>query len=116
MFQPEDDLNQDLSRNKPNDTNDNLDNIDSDISAESVALRKQQLEGVFKKLIIFGLALGTVLGVTAYYLLHKFGMTKKPYELKQERIERESERESTTPSREINDFSLPDRNINRFEI
>ena len=116
MFQPEDDLNRDLNQNRSSESDENLDRIDSNLSAESVAFRKKQLESIFKKLIIFGLALGTVLGVTAYYLLHKFGMTKKPYELEQERIEREREQESGNSGQEIDNFSTGAKKIERFRI
>ena len=116
MFHPENDPNQDLAQNRARDNSDpNLDNVDTNVSAESVAVRKKQLEGIFSKLIIFGLTLGTILGLSAYYLLKRFGMTKKPYQLEQERIEREREQNPSTDVEKINDWSIPE-NHNRFEI
>lgn len=100
MFQPEDDSNK-----NPFDKSDsvkNLDNIDANLSAENVAVRKKQLESIFIKLIAFGLALGTVLGVGAYYLLHKLGLTKKPYQIEQEKIEQE--RQPKAPVQKIKTF------------
>ena len=115
MFQPEDDLNKDLTQNTPNNNSDpNLDNLDTNVSSESIAVRKKQLEGIFTKLIIFGLATGTVLGLIAYYLLNRFGLTKKPYQLEQEKIERD--RESPAEVEKINYFPSSDSNHNRFEI
>ena len=67
----------------------NIDNIDANISSKNVAIRKKQLEKIFTKLIVFGLALGAVLGIGTYFLLSKLGLNKKPYQLEQERIERE---------------------------
>jgi hypothetical protein len=116
MFQSEDDLNQDQSQGTQNDTSDpNLEKIDANLSTESVAVRKKQLESIFVKLIVFGLALGTVLGVGAYYLLHKFGLTKKPYQLEQEKIERE-EQNPATSTQKINDFPASDTENNRFQL
>lgn len=115
MFQPENEFNQDKGQNSQgHDSKSNLDNIDANISAESVAVRKKQLENILIKLIVFGLALGTVLGLGAYYLLHKFGLTKKPYQLEQERIEQE--REQSTPIKKINDFPPSDFDYHRFKI
>ncbi|NJL52823.1 MAG: hypothetical protein HC930_12505 [Hydrococcus sp. SU_1_0] len=86
MFQSDDDFNQDQGQNARNNPSDpSLVSIDANLSTESVAVRKKQLESIFFKLIIFGLAFGTVLGIGAYYLLHKFGLTKKPYQLEQEK-------------------------------
>lgn len=90
MFRPEDDINRD--RFSDPETEKNLDNIDANISAKNVARRKQQLESIFLKLIAFGLACGAVLGVGAYYLINKLGLNKKPYQLEQERIEKEQQR------------------------
>ena len=88
MFDSGNDPNGDLTQNPTGDRSDpNLDNVD--VSPDSVAVRKKQLESIFSKLIIFGLTLGTILGLTAYYLLNRFGMTKKPYQIEQERIEQE---------------------------
>ncbi|MEM6612515.1 MAG: hypothetical protein AAF652_09715 [Cyanobacteria bacterium P01_C01_bin.72] len=121
MFQPDkdnpnqDNLNQGLSSDiSRNNSDQNLDRIDANISPLSVAIRKKQLEGIFTKLIIFGLTLGTVLGLGAYYLLHKFGLTKKPYQLEQERIEREQQ--PATPVEKIDHLLLPDAQGDRFKI
>lgn len=119
MFQSEDDFPQDQSQNAPNkapESDLNLDNIDAGLSIESVAVRKKQLEGIFFKLIILGLALGTILGVSAYYLLHKFGLTKKPYQLEQEKIERERKANPDTPVNKIIDFPASDDHVHRFQI
>jgi hypothetical protein len=119
MFQSEDDFPQDQSQNARNNDSDsdlNLENIDAGLSIESVAVRKKQLEGIFLKLIILGLALGTILGISAYYLLHKFGLTKKPYQLEQEKIEREREVNPDTPVNKIIDFPASDDSGHRFQI
>ncbi len=100
MFQPENDSNQDPWQK--GESIKNLENIDSHISPESLAVRKKQLESILIKLIVMGLALGTVLGLGAYYLLHKFGLTKKPYQLKQEKIA--PEKQPQTPVEEIKTF------------
>lgn len=116
MFQPQDDFNQDRSQNAQNNSSDpNLDNIDANISTESVAVRKKQLESIFIKLIVFGLAVGAVLGIGAYYLLHKFGMTKKPYQLEQEKIERR-EQNPANPAQKIHDFPASDTDDYRFRV
>jgi len=108
MFQPDkNNLNQD-------NLNQDLDSIDANISAESVSVRKKQLESIFTKLIIFGLTLGTVLGLGAYYLLHRFGLTKKPYQLEQERIERE--KQPSTPVEKINHIQILGEQSDRFEL
>ena len=121
MFQPDkdnldqDNLNQGLSSDIPqNNSDQNLDRIDANISPLSVAIRKKQLEGIFTKLIIFGLTMGTVLGLGAYYLLHRFGLTKKPYQLEQERIEREQQ--PSPPVEKIDHILFPDGKSDRFEI
>lgn len=89
MFQPENDSHQDpLTKNN---LAKNLDNIDANLSTDNIAIRKKQLESIFIKLIAIGLAFGTVLGLGAYYLLHKFGLTKKPYQIEQEKIEQEKQ-------------------------
>ncbi|MEO1799945.1 MAG: hypothetical protein AAFR62_05905 [Cyanobacteria bacterium J06629_2] len=95
-------------------SNQDLDSIDANISAESVSVRKKQLESIFTKLIIFGLTLGTVLGLGAYYLLHRFGLTKKPYQLEQERIERE--KQPSTPVEKINHIQILGGQSDRFEL
>lgn len=119
MFQSEDDFPQDPAQNAPNKASDsdlNLDNIDAGLSIESVTVRKKQLEGIFLKLIILGLTLGTILGISAYYLLHKFGLTKKPYQLEQEKIEREQKVNPDTPVNQIIDFPASDDHVHRFQI
>ncbi|MEL6437995.1 MAG: hypothetical protein AAFQ80_01890 [Cyanobacteria bacterium J06621_8] len=68
-------------------TEQDLAKIDANLSAENIAVRKQQIARVFIKLIAIGLACGAVLGSGTYYLMHKFGLTTKPNQLKQERIE-----------------------------
>ena len=87
MFQPEDNLSGDL--NPDLDSEKNLDNVDANVSPKNVAQRKQQLQKMFTKLIIFGLAFGAVLGVGAYFLINKLGLNKKPYQIEQERIEQQ---------------------------
>lgn len=88
MFQSEDNLKPDLSNN--DELENNFDEIDANLSAKNVAARKKQIESVFIKLIAVGLAFGTVLGVGAYYLLNRLGLTKKPYQL-EEKIEQEQQ-------------------------
>ena len=63
--------------------------IDRNVSPENVAERKKKIEQVFVKLIVFGLIVGAILSVGAYYLLNKLGLTKKPYEIEQEKIEQQ---------------------------
>lgn len=89
MYQPEDNFNSD----RPQDDNSaqNLINIDANLSAENVAARQQQIARIFIKLIVIGLVCGAVLGSGLYYLMHKFGLTTKPYQLQQERIEPEKQ-------------------------
>jgi hypothetical protein len=119
MFQSEDDFSQDPSqgtRSSASKPNLDLDSIDANLSTKSVAVRKKQLEGIFFKLIIFGLALGTILGISTYYLMHKFGLTKKPHQLEQEKIEREREANSDTPINKINDFPASEAHGQRFKI
>ncbi|MEM8722011.1 MAG: hypothetical protein AAGE84_22410 [Cyanobacteria bacterium P01_G01_bin.39] len=95
MFQSNDNNNLESPQN--NDSAKNFDQIDANISAKNVAVRKQQIANIFVKLIAIGLAVGAVLGSGAYYLLHKFGMTKKPNQFKQERIEPEVQSEKSLP-------------------
>ena len=119
MFNPGNDPNQDLAQNPTGDrSNPNPDNVDANVSPESVAVRKKQLEGIFSKLIIFGLTLGTVLGLTAYYLLNRFGLTKKPYQLEQERIEQERQEQEQQPTsvEEIHHLQKLNPKSDRFEI
>ncbi|MGF1591392.1 MAG: hypothetical protein ACFCU7_19550 [Pleurocapsa sp.] len=87
MFQPEDNSNPNRPQNIGSDQN--LDSIDANISTKNVAARKKQIENVFVKLIAVGLALGTVLGIGGVYLLNKLGLTKKPDQIEQEKIEQE---------------------------
>ena len=89
MYQPEDNFNSD--RQQDDNSAKNLSNIDANISASNVAARQQQIARVFIKLIAIGLVFGAVLGSGLYYLLHKFGLTTKPYQLQQERIEPEKQ-------------------------
>lgn len=92
MFQPEDNSNPNRPQNIASDQN--LDNIDANISTKNVAARKKQIESVFIKLIAVGLTLGTVLGIGGVYLLNKLGLTKKPEQIEQERIEPEQSQDS----------------------
>ena len=87
MFSPEDNPNSDRNL----DSERNIENIDANLSPESVAFRKKQLEGIFIKLIAFGLAAGAVLGVGAYYVINKLGLNKKPYEIEQEKREQQQQ-------------------------
>ncbi len=89
MYQPEDNFDRDLPKNS--NSNKNTDNIDANLSPKNVAVRKKQLEKIFIKLIAFGLALGAVLGVGTYFLLNKLGLTKKPYQIEQEKQENKSD-------------------------
>lgn len=102
MYQPEDNFDSELpdQDNKIN-SDKNIDHINANLSPKNVAIRKKQLEIFFVKLIIFGLALGAVLGVGTYYLLGKLGLTKKPYQIEQER----QHQEKATPLEEIQYFS-----------
>ncbi|MCC0178482.1 hypothetical protein I4641_16010 [Waterburya agarophytonicola K14] len=87
MFESGDNANRD--RISDLESEKNLDNIDANLSPKNVAIRKKQLEKIFIKLIVFGLAFGTVLGIGTYFLLSKLGLGKKPYQLEQERLEQE---------------------------
>lgn len=105
MFQPEDNFNRDRSQDVNSEKN--LDNIDANLSAKNVAARQKQIEKVFIKLIVMGLAFGAILGLGAYFLLNKLGLTKKPYQIKQERLEQEKQQQ--TPFKEIRVFpSIPE--------
>ncbi|HEY9767742.1 MAG TPA: hypothetical protein V6C71_04435 [Coleofasciculaceae cyanobacterium] len=91
MFQPEDNSNPNRPQNSASDQN--LDNIDANISTKNVAARKKQIESVFIKLIAVGLTVGTVLGIGGVYLLNKLGLTKKPDQIEQKRIEPEQQKD-----------------------
>ena len=92
MFQPNDKIDPTPSENTDVelDTENNLENIDHNVSPRKVAAHKNQIEKVFTKLIAFGLIFGAILSVGAYFLLNKLGLTKKPYEIERERIEQQS--------------------------
>ena len=92
MFQPNDKIDPTPSENTDVelDTENNLENIDHNVSPRKVAAHKNQIEKVFIKLIAFGLIFGAILSVGAYFLLNKLGLTKKPYEIERERIEQQS--------------------------
>ena len=94
MFESGDNRNNDLNSDRLDnlESEKNMDNIDANISPENLAIRKKQLEKILVRLIAFGLACGTVLGIGTYYLLSKLGLNKKPYELEQERMEREKQK------------------------
>ncbi len=83
MYQPE--KNFDIDRAQDNTSEQNLKQIDANLSPENVAIRKKQLEKIFLKLIAIGLAIGAILGVGTYYLLNKLGLNKKPYQIEQEK-------------------------------
>lgn len=55
------------------------------ISTESVIAHKKQLKRLLTILIGMGLILGLVLSVGLVALLNKLGLTKKPYQLKQQK-------------------------------
>jgi len=102
MFEPQDNSSRDR---KPNlDSDKNLDSIDANLSAKNVAIRKKQLEKLFFRLIVFGLAFGTVLGISTYLILKKLGLDKKPYQLEQEKIEREKQKQEQASFPEIITF------------
>lgn len=50
------------------------------LSVKNVVSRQQQLQGLFSKLIIFGLGLGVVVAVGVVIALQKFGLADKPDE------------------------------------
>lgn len=54
------------------------------ISAESLLARKKQLKRLLIILMGIGVSLGLLLSVVVIILLNKLGLTKKPYELKQQ--------------------------------
>lgn len=88
MYQPEDDFNVNSSRNPDSDID--REKADANLSPKNVAVRKKQLENIFIKLIAFGLSIGAILGVGTYYLLNKLGLTKKPYQIEQEKRQQEN--------------------------
>lgn len=106
MFQPNDKINPDPSQNLDLelDTEKNLDKIDRNVSSKDIAERKKQIGKVFIKLIAFGLIFGAILSVGAYYLLNKFGLTKKPYEIERERIEQQERSPSLEEIRAVPSF------------
>ncbi|WP_019507178.1 hypothetical protein [Pleurocapsa sp. PCC 7319] len=88
MYESDDNFNLDHSQDPNSDKNldnKNLDNIDANLSAKNIATRKKQIESIFIKLIALGLAIGAILGIGTYYLLNKLGLTKKPYQIEQEK-------------------------------
>ena len=87
MFRPEDDFNLNSSRNI--DSEIDREKMDANLSPKNVAVRKKQLEKIFIKLIAIGLSIGAVLGVGTYFLLDKLGLTKKPYQIEQEKLQQE---------------------------
>jgi uncharacterized membrane protein YciS (DUF1049 family) len=93
---PQDD-NFDIDRAQDNTSEENLKQIDANLSPKNVAIRKKQLEKIFLKLIAIGLAIGVILGVGTYYLLNKLGINKKPYQIEQEQ-------QQQTPSEEISTY------------
>ena len=102
MFEPGDNLDRDFEdsrrrRTSNFDSEQNIENIDSNLSVKNVAIRKKQLEQLFIRLIVFGLAFGTVIGIVTYYLIGKFGLNKKPYQIEQERIEQEKQQQAFFP-------------------
>lgn len=102
MYQPENNSNYDSNL----ESEQNRDNIDANLSPKNVAMRKKQLEGIFTKLIIFGLAAGAILGVGAYFVINKLGLNKKPYEIEQEKREQQQKEleEQQTFFQPINNF------------
>ncbi len=103
MFQPEDNSNSDQ----------NLANIDANISTKNIAARKKQIESVFIKLIAVGLAFGAVLGIGGVYLLNQLGLTKKPDQIEQERIQQEQRQD---PSDQVYLFSPIPKSLNGSAI
>ncbi len=64
-------------------TNTNRDN--EGISTESLLARKKQLQRLVLILMGIGLGVGLVLSIGVIILLNKLGLTKKPYELQQQK-------------------------------
>ena len=87
MYQPEDSNSNSQNTNAHKDT----DNIDANLNPKNVATREKQLKKIFTKLIAVGLSLGAILGVGTYYLLNKLGLTKKPYQIEQEKLQKQQQ-------------------------
>ncbi|GAB4535576.1 MAG: hypothetical protein Tsb0014_22710 [Pleurocapsa sp.] len=91
MYQPEDDFNFEESlkrlQNNQRDRDNQRDNYQENegVSAENVKIRQQQIEKIFLKLIAFGLGIGLILSLVVFILLNKLGLSKKPYEIEQEK-------------------------------
>lgn len=103
MYQPEDVPN----RNSDLESEQNLDNIDANLSSNNVAKRKQQLENIFVKLIAIGLACGAVLGIGTYFVINRLGLNKKPYEIEQEKREQEQQEQERVSFSTINSSNFP---------
>lgn len=102
MFESGDNSNQSYEANSRRslsnlESEQNLENIDANLSAKNVAIRKKQLEQLFVRLVAFGLAFGAILGVGTYYLINRFGLNKKPYQLELEKIELEKQEQASFP-------------------
>ena len=97
MYQPEDNLNLDPSQEINSKQNPN--EIDPNLSPQNVASHKKQLEGIFVKLITFGLIFGAIMAGGVYYVINKFGLNKKPYQMEQEKIEQQKQQKP--PFKEI---------------
>ena len=80
-----------------------LERDNTNVSSENVAARKKGIESLFFKLIVIGLTVGAILSVGAYFLLNKFGLTKSPQQLEQERIEQQID-----PVDGVYNFQLPE--------
>ena len=102
MFESEDNSNHNYEANSklPRwnlESEQNLEKIDANLSAKNVAIRKRQLEKLFVRLVALGLAFGAILGIGTYYLINRFGLNKKPYQLEQEKIELEKQEQANFP-------------------
>ena len=60
-------------------------NSNDPLSKESIIARKKQLQRLLIILMGIGLSLGLVLSIGLVILLNKLGLTKKPYQLKQQK-------------------------------
>ena len=100
MYQPEEDFDFNKSLEKFNDgrvnQNPNRNYDDEKLSLERIKTRKQQLERIFIKLIVFGLGVGLILGFGVFILLNKLGLTKKPYEIEREKRQQPATEEVQT--------------------